>query len=92
MSKNTTFGDLHRLLKAHGFSQAPVNGPYVVFKHEGSGALQAFRPHRAAEVADPMTLASVRKTLVGFSFVEEGDFEPAVRAAASRRTAKATQG
>ena len=92
MSKNTTFGDLQRLLKAHGFDKMPVNGPYVVFKHEVSGALQAFRPHRASEVADPMTLASVRKTLVGFSFMEEGDFDLAVRAVASQRKAKATHG
>jgi hypothetical protein len=88
MSEKITFGDLHRILKEQGFVQAPKNGPYVVFKHEASGALQAFRSHRTTEVADPMTLASVRKTLVEFGFMEENAFQAAVREAA-RRKAKA---
>jgi len=89
MTEKTTFGDLQGLLKTHGFALIPVAGPYVVFKHEASGALQAFRSHRTTEVADAMTLASVRKTLVGFGFLEEGEFEAAVHAAASKRKAKA---
>ena len=85
MARKTTFGDLERLLTAHGFEQVPARKPFVVFRHVTSGALQAFRPHRASEVADPMTLASVRKTLVGFSFLEEGAFEAAIQAAGARR-------
>ena len=91
MAEKITFGDLHQLLKECGFAQAPVNEPYVIFKHEASGALQAFRLHRPAEAVDPMTLASVRKTLVGFGFLEEGEFEGAVREAAERK-AKAGRG
>jgi hypothetical protein len=85
MTEKITFGDLHQLLKECGFERIPVNGPYVVFKHDTSGALQAFRIHRASELVDLMTLASVRKTLVGFGFLEEGEFEGAVRETAERR-------
>lgn len=84
MTEKTTFGDLRRLLEDFGFDQIPANGPYVVFKHDASGALQAFRAHRAPERVDPMTLASVRKTLLGFGFLEEDEFEGAVRGAAAR--------
>jgi hypothetical protein len=92
MTEKITFGDLHRLLTDCGFAQTPANGPYVVFKHDASGALQAFRTHRAAELVDPMTLASVRKTLVEFGFMDEDDFQAALREAASERKAKAKRG
>jgi hypothetical protein len=89
MTEKITFGDLHQLLEEHGFARTPANGPYAVFKHEASGALQAFRTHRAAELVDPMTLASVRKTLVEFGFMDEDDFKASVREAAAAREAKA---
>jgi hypothetical protein len=82
MTDKFTFGDLHRLLKESGFVQVPKNGPYVVFKHDASGALQAFRHHRTREIADPMTIASVRKTLVEFGFMDKDEFQAAVREAA----------
>jgi hypothetical protein len=89
MTDKITFGDLRRLLEERAFDQVRVDGPYVVYKHELSGALQAFRSHRPGEVVDPMTLASVRKTLVGFGFMEEDEFEQAVRNAVAERKAKA---
>ncbi len=89
MTEKITFGDLRYLLEECEFDQVPVDGPHVVYKHEPSGALQAFRAHRPAELVDPMTLASVRKTLVGFGFLEEEEFEGAVRASAAERKAKA---
>jgi hypothetical protein len=89
VTEKITFGDLRRLLTDNGFVQAPANGPYVVYKHDPSGALQAFRAHRAAELADPMTLASVRKTLVEFGFMAEEEFQVALREAAADRKAKA---
>jgi hypothetical protein len=85
MTDKVTFGDLHQLLKEYGFEQKPVNGPYVVFEHDASGALQAFRIHRSLELVDPMTLASVQKTLVGFGFMNESEFEGAIREAAQRK-------
>jgi hypothetical protein len=85
MTDKITFGDLHQFLKECGFERSPVDVPYVVFRHEGTGAVQAFRAHRVRERVDPMTLASVRKTLVGFGFLEESAFEGAVRAAAERK-------
>lgn len=92
MTEKITFGDLHRLLEDCGFAQTPANGPYAVFKHEASGALQAFRSHRRSELVDPMTLASVRKTLVEFGFMDEADFKEAIREAAAEREAKAKRG
>jgi hypothetical protein len=92
MTDKITFGDLRHLLKECAFDRIPVDGPHIVYKHESSGALQAFRAHRPAELVDPMTLASVRKTLVGFGFMEEDEFEGAVRAAAIERKAKAKRG
>ena len=92
MTDKFTFGDLRHLLEECGFARVPVDGPHVVYKHEPSGALQAFRAHRPAELADPMTLASVRKTLVGFGFLEEEEFEAAIGAAAAKRQAKARRG
>ena len=89
MTDKITFGDLRRLLEACGFDRTPVDGPYVVYKHRGAGAVQAFRAHRASELADPMTLASVRKTLVGFGVMAEEEYEEALREAAAERTAKA---
>lgn len=91
MTEKITFGDLRRLLTDCDFAQVPADGPYVVYKHETSGALQAFRAHRPAERVDPMTLASVRKTLVGFGFLEEAEFESAVREASVERKTKAKQ-
>jgi hypothetical protein len=91
MTKKITFGDLHRLLIENGFEQTSVNGPYVVFEHDASGALQAFRAHRATELVDPMTLASVRKTLLGFGFMDEDEFEQTVQEAAAQRKVKAKQ-
>jgi predicted RNA binding protein YcfA (HicA-like mRNA interferase family) len=88
MTEKITFGDLHRLLEECGFVQAPKNGPYVVFKHDASGALQAFRSHRTTEMADPMALASVRKTLVEFGFMDESEFAAAIREAVTGRKAK----
>jgi hypothetical protein len=87
-----TFGDLRHLLEECAFQQTPVDGPYVVYKHEGAGALQAFRAHRRSERVDPMTVASVRKTLVEFGFMEEAEFEEAVREAVADRKAKPQQG
>jgi hypothetical protein len=89
MTDKLTFGDLRRLLEECAFEQVQVDGPYVVYKHEDSGALQAFRSHRLGERVDPMTLASVRKTLVGFGFMEEGEFERALLNAIAERKAKA---
>ena len=89
MTDKITFGDLRRLLERCGFERAPAAGPYVVYKHRASGAVQAFRAHRASELADPMTLASVRKTLVGFGILGEEGFEAAVRETAAERSAKA---
>jgi hypothetical protein len=89
MADKITFGDLRRLLEECGFERTPVDGPYVVYKHRAAGAVQAFRAHRASEVADPMTVASVQKTLVGFGVMAEDEFEEAVRDAAAERKAKA---
>ena len=89
MAEKITFGDLRRLLEACGFDRTPTDGPYVVYQHRAAGAVQAFRAHRASELADPMTLASVRKTLVGFGVMEEEKFEEAVRETAAERKAKA---
>jgi hypothetical protein len=85
MTDKITFGDLHQLLQECGFHQSPVDSPFVVFKHEESGALQAFRTHRAPELVDAMTLASVRKTLVGFGFMDDHEFEKAIEEAATRK-------
>ncbi len=92
MTEKIAFADLHRLLTNCGFVRTPANGPYTVFKHEASGALQAFRSHRASELVDPMTLASVRKTLVEFGFMDEGAFKEALREAAAERQAKIAKG
>src|SRR5262249_22275585 len=92
MTDKITFGDLRHLLEECGFDRVQWDAPHVVYRHEPSGALQAFRAHRPAELADPMALASVRKTLVGFDFLEEADFEAAVRAAAAERRAKTRRG
>ncbi len=92
MTDKITFGDLRHLLKECDFDQVSVDGPHIVYKHEASGALQAFRAHRPGELVDPMTLASVRKTLVGFGFMDEEEFEGAARAAAAERKAKARRG
>jgi hypothetical protein len=92
MAEKITFGDLRRLLEECGFERTPVDGPYVVYKHRAAGAVQAFRSHRASEAADPMTVASVRKTLVGFGVLAEADFERAVRGAAAGRRARAKPG
>ena len=92
MTEKITFGDLRHLLVECEFDQVAVDGPYIVYKHAPSGALQAFRAHRPAEVVDPMTLASVRKTLVGFGFMGEEEFEGALRDAAADRKAKAKRG
>jgi hypothetical protein len=89
MTEKITFGDLRCLLEARGFERAPVDGPYVVYKHRAAGAVQAFRAHRTSELADPMTLASVRKTLVGFGIVAEDEYQEALREAAAERSAKA---
>jgi hypothetical protein len=89
MTEKITFGDLRRLLEACSFDRTPVSGPYVVYKHSGAGAVQAFRAHRVTERADPMTLESVRKTLVGFGIVAEDEYEEALRVAAVERSAKA---
>jgi len=89
MTDKITFGDLRHLLEECDFAQVKVDGPYIVYKHEPSGALQAFRSHRPAERVDPMTLASVRKTLVGFGFMEEDEFEKAARNTVAERKAKA---
>ena len=88
MADKITFGDLRRILEEHGFERAPVDGPYVVYKHSAAGAVQAFRTHRASELADPMTLASVRKTLVGFGLLAEDAFEEAIRRAAEKAKAR----
>jgi hypothetical protein len=85
MAKKITFGDLRQLLREHGFEETPMDGPYVVFRHDASGALQAFRTHRSLEPVDPMTLASVRKTLVGFGFMTETNFEIAVQQVSQRK-------
>jgi hypothetical protein len=92
MTEKITFGDLRQLLTECDFAPVPVDGPYIVYKHEPSGALQAFRTHRLTELVDPMTLASVRKTLVEFGFMEEEEFEEAVRDAISERQAKSKRG
>jgi hypothetical protein len=85
MARKTTFGDLHRLLQDHGFDLVLGAGPYIVFKHEPSGALQAFRAHRLREVVDAMTLASVHKTLVGFGFLDDNGFERALHQVTAER-------
>lgn len=89
MADKITFGDLRSLLEKCGFDRTPAAGPYVVYRHRAAGAVQAFRRHRASELADPMTLASVRKTLVGFGLMEEEGFEAAIRETAAGRKAKA---
>jgi hypothetical protein len=89
MTDKTTFGDLRHLFEECDFALVPVDGPYIVYKHELSGALQAFRSHRLSKLVDPMTIASVRKTLVGFGFMNENEFEVAVRNAVAERKAKA---
>jgi hypothetical protein len=45
MARKEIFADLHRVLQEHGFDLVSGTGPFVVFKHEPSGALQAFRAH-----------------------------------------------
>jgi hypothetical protein len=92
MTDKVTFGDLRHLLEECDFHETPVDGPYIVYRHETSGALQAFRSHRRTERVDPMTLASVLKTLVGFGFMEEEDFGDAIREAIAERRAKANPG
>jgi hypothetical protein len=92
VSKRLRFGDLHRILEQQGFEQSSGNDPYVVFRHTATGALQAFRAHRAAEAVDAMSLASVRKTLVEFGFMDESEFEEALSSAGARRGAKSNPG
>ena len=77
-AQRISFGGLQRLLIKHRFRRSRQADPYVVFTHERSGALQAFRQHEFTESADPMTLASVRKTLVGFGFLKAEEFESAI--------------
>ncbi len=88
MHPKTTFGDIHRLLTEFGFVRTPANGPFVLFEHAESGALQAFRAHRVNEIVDPMTMASVRKTLNGFGFLEENEFEGALSEYRAQRLSK----
>jgi hypothetical protein len=80
---------LPRFLEACRFDRTPAAGPYVVYKHNGAGAVQAFRAHRVAELANPMTLQSMRKTLVGFGIAAKDEYEEALGAAAVERSAKA---
>ncbi len=89
ISDKVTFGALQKLLLDAGFTRLHANGPYVLFEHPASNALQAFRAHRGSEIADPMTIASVRKTLVGFGFMDEKEFEESLGALDSKRTSKA---
>ncbi len=89
MTEKITVGDLRRLLEACGFDRTPTAGPYVVYKHSEAGVVQAFRAHRVTELADPMTLESVRKTLVGFGIVAEDEYDEVLRAAEVERSAKA---
>jgi hypothetical protein len=89
MTRKVTFGDLRRLLTLSGFEQVPVDGPYVVLEHGSSGALQAFRMHRLNETPDPMTIASVRKTLVANGFYEPEEFEGALRNATEKSAPRA---
>jgi predicted RNA binding protein YcfA (HicA-like mRNA interferase family) len=65
-----------------GFERVAKKGPFVVFEHEDTGVLQAFRPHRSSEQADPMTVASVKKTLVENGFFEREEFEGSLQEAA----------
>ncbi len=92
MMNKITFGDLHRLLGQFGFKQKEVEGPYgpyIVFEHEPTGALQAFRAHRTTERVDPMTLAAVRVMLVGNGFLNRDEFEGALREASANGTPRA---
>jgi hypothetical protein len=93
MAKEFTFGDVHRLLGEFGFKKKQVPGPhgrpYILFEHEPTGALQAFRAHRPSERIDPMTLAAVRVMLAGNGFLERDEFDDALRKASANGEAKA---
>lgn len=89
MTDKITFGGLRSLLESCGFERTPVDGSFVVYRHRAAGAVQAFRAHCASELADPLTLASVRKTLVGFGVVAEEEYEEALRDTVAGRTTKA---
>jgi predicted RNA binding protein YcfA (HicA-like mRNA interferase family) len=88
MTRTVTFGDLRRMLLDCGFERVAEKGPYVVFEHEDTGVLQAFRPHRSSEREDPMTVASVKKTLVENGFVEPEEFEESLQEAARSHTGR----
>jgi hypothetical protein len=88
MPKTVTFGDLRRMLIECGFERVAEKSPYVVFEHEVTGVLQAFRAHRSNERADAMTVASVRKTLVENGFFEPEEFEESLQEAAQNHTVR----
>jgi tryptophan synthase alpha subunit len=92
MAEKITFGDLRRLLETCGFDQRPVDRPYVVYMHPTTGAVQAFRAHRVSELADAMTLASVRKTLIGFGILDEDAWEESLRDSAAGHGPKTKRG
>jgi len=89
MDRRVTFGDLRGLLVECGFERVPTKEPYVVWEHRDSGVLQAFRRHRTNERADPMTIASVRKSLVANGFMEQEEFENALHESADDRIGRA---
>lgn len=71
MIERVTFGDVHRLLDQYGFVREPGVKRCVLFKHDESGAVLVFRPHRLSERVDPMTLSIVRWRLVWHEFLED---------------------
>jgi hypothetical protein len=92
MPPKATFGDLHRLLGELGFKPKQVEGPYglyIVFEHEATGVLHAFRAHRPDERVDPTTLAGIRMTLAENGFIEREEFASALREATSNSKVKA---
>ena len=88
MADKVTFGDVHRLLARFDFVRVPVEGKHVFFEHKSSNTLVAFRPHRTTELVDAMTLAAVRKTLVGNGFLERDAFPEALQEARAGRKTK----
>ena len=88
MTKNVTFGQVHRLLDGMGFVRKPVEGKHVVFEHKPTDTLLFFRPHRLNERVDAMTLSIVQKTLDLNGFLESDQFEDALRRASANGAPK----
>ncbi len=89
MTKNVTFGQVHRLLLKLGWERTPVEGKHVLFEHKPSKGLLVMRPHRLSETVDPMTLGVVKMNLDLRGFLDEGEFADALREVSANGKPKA---